>query len=53
MGLLVGAVTLQARVALLFRVQDFSSCSTGATGTEGPDSTVRGDEWMIKIVIGG
>lgn len=42
MALPGATVTLQARVALLFLVQHFSSCSRGATGTEGPDSTVAG-----------
>ncbi|TNN49120.1 hypothetical protein EYF80_040662 [Liparis tanakae] len=39
MALTEGAVTLQAKVALLFLVQHFSSCRRGAAGTEVPGST--------------
>lgn len=46
-----GAITLQASVALLFLVQHFSSCRSGAAGTAGPDSTAgRGRRWM-RVVI--
>lgn len=44
MGLAGGATTLHARVALLFPVQHLSSCSRGAPGTDGPDSTGGGDK---------
>lgn len=44
MGLLGATTTLQARVALLFPVLHFSSCSRGAPGTDGPDSTGRRDK---------
>lgn len=48
MGFSGGAVTLQAKVALLFLVQHFSSCRRGAGGTEGPDSTERAQETQVR-----